>query len=335
VARAKGCFVWILRIFAVFVVLIIIALGIGFFLEQQAEIADAERYPVRGDLYEVNGRTMHLYCTGSGTQTVVLDAGLGGWSIDYESLQAELSTVARVCSYDRAGYGWSDAAESPRDAQAMVNDLEALLDAASISEPVILLGFSYSGLSSRLFTLQHPERVEALILLDPAHENDMSLYEGDLANQQQSLVGVYGFFGGLARFGIVRFLNPAEMAPYAPFIAQGKSEEYYAAVSAPQWWQTSQQEFITMIDGTSAAQVIAAGDLPDELPLVVIGAGLQPEGTPETIGLERRSSLESLASQSSMGQFILAEDTEHNEVLNRSDLVLAAIEPLLEAEDNE
>jgi len=320
-SNARGCLVWIGRVFLAIMVLALLLAGIGYFWQQNALAQDALAYPAQGEFYQVDGRTMHLYCEGEGTPIVVLDAGLGGWSIDSANLQSELATQTTACAYDRAGYGWSDPATGERHAQAIADDLLDLLDAAEVDNQIILIGFSYSGLSSRLFTIQNPERVAGLVLLDPAHETDVSIYQGDLAQQQQSLVGIYGAFGTLARVGLVRFLEPEEIAPFAPFIPEGKPERYYTRLSGSQWWFTSQNEFSAMIEGTGADQVVQAGNLPSDLPLVVIIADGAASEEMTDFYTQRLESLQSLAAQSEQGEYVLAENIAHNDLVEQTELI--------------
>jgi len=76
--------------------------------EAIASVRDAQDYRASGELIDVGGYRLHLNCTGEGAPTVVLDAGLGGSSLDWALVQPELSRSTRTCSYDRAGMGWSD-----------------------------------------------------------------------------------------------------------------------------------------------------------------------------------------------------------------------------------
>src|SRR5947209_8481897 len=80
--------------------------GAGY--EAIAAAGDAKAYPAPGRLIDVGGYRLHIQCAGTGSLTVVLDAGLGGMSLDWSLVQAELGKTTRVCAYDRAGMGWSD-----------------------------------------------------------------------------------------------------------------------------------------------------------------------------------------------------------------------------------
>ncbi|SRR6266481_3686157 len=108
-------------------------------------------YPAPGSFYGVNGHNMHLYCTGDGSPTIILDAGLGNDSLIWGKVQLELSRTTRVCSYDRAGYGWSDPRSGPRDADRIADELHMLLTQAGVTGPTVLMGHSIAGIYIRAY----------------------------------------------------------------------------------------------------------------------------------------------------------------------------------------
>src|ERR1700734_2736844 len=110
-----------------------------------------------GKLYKVSGYKMHLYCTGKGSPTVVLDAGLGNDSLIWANVQPELSKITQVCSYDRAGFGWSEARPEMRDARHLSDELHALLGAAGVNGPIILMGHSISCMYIRDCAARYPQ----------------------------------------------------------------------------------------------------------------------------------------------------------------------------------
>ncbi|TDC65968.1 hypothetical protein E1258_04165 [Micromonospora sp. KC207] len=102
----------------------------GAVYEGLAERGDAKRYPVPGRMVDVGGHRLHLHCTGAGGRTVVLEAGLGESSATWATIQQQLSGGGRVCSYDRAGYAWSEPGPSSRTAGQAADELHAMLLAA-------------------------------------------------------------------------------------------------------------------------------------------------------------------------------------------------------------
>jgi pimeloyl-ACP methyl ester carboxylesterase len=117
-------------------------------------------------MYLVNGYRMHIHCTGSGSPALVLESGLGNESFIWSKVQPALSRTTRVCSYDRAGYGYSDAQPAPRDADHIAVELHGLLLQAKVTGPIILMGHSLGGLFIRDYATRYPEQVAGLIFVD-------------------------------------------------------------------------------------------------------------------------------------------------------------------------
>jgi pimeloyl-ACP methyl ester carboxylesterase len=117
-----------------------------------------------------DGRHLNLFCEGKGGPVVVLEGGLGPGAWDWRKVQGAIAPDTQVCSYDRAGYFGSDPAEDARDAGAEADDLAALLKAAHVPAPYVLVGHSYGGLIVRMFAFRHPREVAGLVLLEPSAE---------------------------------------------------------------------------------------------------------------------------------------------------------------------
>ncbi len=109
---------------------------------------------------------MHLNCTGSGSPTLILDSGLGSDALIWGRVQPHLAETTRVCSYDRAGYGWSDTQPGPRDADHIAADLHQLLQTAGVHGPLVLMGHSIAGLYIRDYAARYPHDVAGLIFVD-------------------------------------------------------------------------------------------------------------------------------------------------------------------------
>lgn len=129
--------------------------------------------PPLGRLVSINGRSMHLLEMGqqnATTSTVILDAFLGGNLLEWSLVQPEVAHFAYVCSYDRAGLGWSEPSSADRTSAYIVQELKELLSQAGIKPPYILVGHSSGGISMRLFANTYPDDVYGLILVDSSHE---------------------------------------------------------------------------------------------------------------------------------------------------------------------
>ncbi len=123
---------------------------------------------VPGRLYKVAGYTMHIYCTGAGMPTVLLSSGLGDDFTEWATVQPVLSKLTRVCSYDRAGFGWSESRPGIQDADAITLHLHELAQAAGIQRPFVLVGHSISGIYMRAYAARYPGDLAGLVFIDGA-----------------------------------------------------------------------------------------------------------------------------------------------------------------------
>jgi len=119
-----------------------------------------------GAFYSVNGHRMHINCTGSGSPTIVLEAGLGNDALTWGGVQPVLSSTTRVCSYDRAGFGWSDALPAPRDADHIAAELHELVLQAKVTGPIVLMGHSIAGIYMRDYATRYPENIVGIVFED-------------------------------------------------------------------------------------------------------------------------------------------------------------------------
>ena len=124
-----------------------------------------------GRLVDIGGRRLHLNCTGSGAPTVILEAGASSFAIDFSLVQPGIARTNRVCSYDRAGSGWSDSRNAVETPASVVADLHKALETAGERSPFILVGASFGGIYVRLYQLDYPGDVAGLVLIDPPSED--------------------------------------------------------------------------------------------------------------------------------------------------------------------
>jgi pimeloyl-ACP methyl ester carboxylesterase len=167
---------------------------------------------------DIGGYRLHLWCAGSGTPAVILDSGLGGTSADWGYVQPDVARFTRVCSYDRAGMGYSDPGPSPRTARRIAGELAELLARGGIDGPVVLVGASIAGFTARVFASDHPERVAGLVLVDATHED-----------QQHEVPALARFVPLLSTIGALRLLGVSfgqrveSLAPSAQQFARATS----------------------------------------------------------------------------------------------------------------
>ncbi|MCW6506636.1 alpha/beta fold hydrolase [Lichenifustis flavocetrariae] len=129
-----------------------------------------------GILYPVADTTIHVNCMGSGAPAVMLEAGLGGNSLDWTYVQARVAPTHRICAYDRAGAGWSGRTARPRNAANMAEELHLAAVAAKISTPFILVGHSFGGLLSQNYLARYPGEIAGLVLVDSMHPDQFARF---------------------------------------------------------------------------------------------------------------------------------------------------------------
>jgi pimeloyl-ACP methyl ester carboxylesterase len=201
---------WLL--YAVLAVLGIASIGGGY--ETVRESLDAKAYPMPGQLIDVGGHRLHLHCTGSGSPTVVLEPGHGAASSDLGWVAPTVARDSRVCVYDRAGRGWSDATDSPQDGAHIAADLHTLLDRAGVPGPYVLAGHSFGGLYILSFAAQFPDQVAGMVLLDSTAPKPGP---GPTNTESDTFVGrVLALLPAVAHLGAGRLLNPFSYGSLPP-----------------------------------------------------------------------------------------------------------------------
>ena len=123
-----------------------------------------------GKLVDLAGHTLHVYCTGRGGPTVVVENGLGDFSFDWILVQSRVSRFTRICTYDRGGYAWSDPGPKPRTFAQLNVELHDALAKLGEHGPFVLVGHSFGGPVVRNFARVYPTAVAGIVFVDAAHE---------------------------------------------------------------------------------------------------------------------------------------------------------------------
>jgi pimeloyl-ACP methyl ester carboxylesterase len=241
---------------------------VGAIYESVAEAADAKAYLPPGQLVDVGGYRLHINCTGTGSPTVVIEAGLGDWSTGWDVVQQGVATATRVCTYDRAGWGWSEAGPLPRDAAQFANELHTLLQNANIPGPYVMVGHSLGGFAVRVFAHEYASEVVGVVLIDSMSPRQFTQSQGGTQSQTGTQSQPFSLPAMLARFGIVRLLaRPLGIMPSVP----SEENAYFSRMVRPQSAQTLTNESQGMpASSVEASAVQTFGDLP----LIVLTAKL-------------------------------------------------------------
>lgn len=123
-----------------------------------------------GKLVDLDGHTLHVYCTGRGGPTIVVENGLGDFSFDWMLVQSRVSRFTRICTYDRGGYAWSDPGPKPRTFAQLNLELHDALAELGEHGPFVLVGHSFGGPVARNFARVYPTAVAGIVFVDAAHE---------------------------------------------------------------------------------------------------------------------------------------------------------------------
>lgn len=140
--------------------------------------ADVQRIRRPGRLVSAGAFRLNLHCTGKGSPTVVLEAGLADSLDAWRGLQPDVARFVRVCSYDRAGYGYSDPGPMPRTSDRIASELHTALVSAGEKPPYVLVGHSFGGFNVRVFNGKYPEQVSGLVLIDATQEDQYRMLPG-------------------------------------------------------------------------------------------------------------------------------------------------------------
>ena len=143
----------------------------GLIYVNAGELIDHYRFPRIGHAVDIGGRSLNLYCSGTGSPTVVFESGFGQPGLTWTLVQPRVAKKHRACWYDRAGLGWSDEVSGNRYSDSIAVDLHKLLRAAGIAPPYVLVGHSIAGFHIRVFHAMYPDGVVGLVMVDPSNED--------------------------------------------------------------------------------------------------------------------------------------------------------------------
>jgi pimeloyl-ACP methyl ester carboxylesterase len=306
--RGRGCLLWLGG--AVLLVLGLIVAGTIY--ESVAEAADLRAYPPAGQLVDVGGYRLHINCTGTGSPTVVIDAGWGDWSLQWSWIQAEVAKTTHVCTYDRAGMGYSEAGPLPRTAEQFAKELHTLLQQANIAGPYVLAGHSLGGLPVRVFAHAYPTEVAGMVLIDSMSPGQMTPPPTAIKPQTPSPSSGVSLPSLLARIGLVRVLaGPLGLIRDLPPEAKSAFTAFSVTPRSVQAWSD---------EGTGLQESLAQADAVKtfgDLPLIVLTAGLNKQTNWQTMQAE-------LLQLSSNSQQIIV-DSGHNIQIEQPAVAVEAI----------
>lgn len=266
-----------------------------------------------GALVDAGGHRLHIHCLGEGGPAVIMDAGLGGTSLEWVGVQRRLARHVTACVYDRAGYGWSEPGPGPRTSSRIADELYVLLRNAGIEGRYVLVGHSFGGYNVQLFAHRYPYLTAGLVLVDASHPEQVERF-------RRPPIGLNT--APRTQRGLVSFSRPPDVPASMP---EGLRAAALRLVRTAKARQAVKEEFLQF--ETSAAQVREAGALP-EVPMVVLthGQRVWPQGHRGNLIEDLWMRLQDeLAAQTAHAAHIVAAASGHHVHLDQPELVSDAI----------
>jgi pimeloyl-ACP methyl ester carboxylesterase len=308
---------WFRRILFGVLLFVLALAAAGFLYENISEARDRRFNPMPGRLVDVGGRKMHIDCSGEGAPVVVLDSGLGDTYISWRKVQPEIAKVTRVCSYDRAGLGYSDPSSQPRTSRVIAEELHALLRTANVAPPYVLVGHSMGGFDVRLYASLYRSEVAGMVLVDASHPDQENRFPPELKDMEKSWLREEMFFVYTSPIGIPRLLGFCEDDP----VQRAADCNFHSAYEGMSEMKAFPE---------SAAETAATGSLGD-LPLAVLSHD------PDKLSAELPADLakptneawekmqEELAHLSTRGTQTIAKGSAHYIQIDRPAIVIEAV----------
>lgn len=273
-----------------------------------------------GRMVDVGGRRLHLVCAGTGSPTYVLEAGAAGFVEMWQRVQAGLAAGARACAYDRAGLGASDGAPGGFTPDRVRRDLKTALDAAGEKGPFVLVGHSLGGIFVRAFAAAYPGDVAALVLVDPAHEDQLERFDETGIRNFRTFRRMMEAMPVAARLGLLHLWNPLRIAARgldgaarARALLYLQSPGHLAAAS------TELEAWDAITDD------IHRSSPPPSIPTLVVSAGVVPGHSAELkariLGLHRQ-----LAGHATVGRHDVIAAADHFAILTGRDIAAQLVQ---------
>jgi pimeloyl-ACP methyl ester carboxylesterase len=296
----------------------------------RAQNPDAAPPPL-GKLVDIGSRRLHLYCTGTGSPTVIVENGSSSYSMEWALAQPKIAAFTHVCTYDRAGMAWSDRGPAENTVEETMDDLHLLLRTAQVPGPYVLVGHSIGGLYVRAYQRRYPADVVGLVLVDATPEED-----AEYLSNGKSTAGIFLTYDELAAVYAPVIKNPPPK-PELPTKVEEPDDKlppdlqraelwadrlFKSRIDNSHWWVTAEswrEEFI-VLRKLRLATPHALGDLP----MVVIRRGRRTNAV-----LNQREA--DLATLSSASKLIVATNSDHDIYLYEPELVANAIHEVVDA----
>jgi pimeloyl-ACP methyl ester carboxylesterase len=283
-----------------------------------------------GQRVDVGGFRLHIVCQGTGRPAVILDSGSGDAWVSWFRVQPEVAKVTRVCSYDRAGIGYSDPSPQPRSRRRIVEEMRTLLARAGVHPPYVLVGHSFGGLDVQLYAALHPEEVAGLVLEESAHEDHWAHAPREFRQVSQERMEEESLLAEKAERG-----DPMPPILSVPGLPWKERRQLAPVVRRAAWYRASYEESKV---GEASPQELGGGLLHRlNVPLVVLSAGSRQRPPSRSLELHQRwiriagELQDDLASRSPCSRHITVQGAGHFIHWDQPQAVVEAITTLVAA----
>lgn len=308
----------------------LMVISAGFLYEWYASVKAKGDYPPSGKLVEAGGYQLHIHQQGSGSPTIILEAGSGETSLSWRDIPNELAKYATVVTYDRAGYAWSESSPTERSGANIVKELHTALEKEGIGGPYIMVGHSLGGMYARLFAQTYRNDVEGLVLIDARPEDDerntkdllkQAHFQG---NPPASLLSVLKLSGSFRLF-------PDFMLE--GLVAKQDRDAFVNVIATPSFFHAKEEEAALAYKTEDAIR----GQNLESIPVRIIARGLPQNYAQAGISDDIGKELESIWQAGQRNMLNISEDSElivasksgHMVIHDEPDLVIQTILQLL------
>ncbi|MEI6499000.1 MAG: alpha/beta hydrolase [bacterium] len=297
---------------------------VGFIYEQISEYIDAKTLKAPGQMIQVGDHKIHIYCTGeniNGNPTIVMIPGAGSSYFTFFKIQPTLSKYTKVCSYDPAGFGFSEGASDGRTAKDTANELKLTLDNANIEGPYLIVGHSLGGAYAQVFAKDNIKSIIGMVLIDSSCVEQAEIKDPPIPFFINAINNAISsaFYVGLPRLAMT--ISPEAMGLHRD---NGKIER---SIVAKPFRETNKTSILTGALN-SVEQVKQASNF-DNLPITILEAdGSQKQAT-ELWGDKIGQCHKKMAAFSASAKYILVQNSEHFIQDDQPQVVIDAIKEML------
>lgn len=312
------------RFFKIFGLVIIGLMLLGFVYEKVSEYIDSKTITPPGQMVEVNGHEMHIYCTGeniNGNPTIVMIPGAGSAYFTFDKIQPTLSQYTKVCSYDPSGFGFSEGAKDGRTAQDVAKELSELLVKAKINGPYLVVGHSLGGIYAQVFAKNNVDSVKSMVLVDSS-----CIEQADIKEPEPPLFVkiINGMITNSSYFGLPRLV--VTLSPDFLGVHQDNLKIERSIVAKPM----KETNSTSIIKGAlNSVEQLRNASYFGDLPIIILEADGSQKMATETWGSTMGECHKKMVSFSTNAKYVLVKNSEHSIQDDQPQAVIDQIKSLI------